>query len=197
VKRYTRAELVAFLRRVDALLTTPERLDVVGGAAAILRYGVDIPTKDIDTWNNVSKTLMRAVEIVDEMGKGVPLGPAGIAEIPNEAEDRFVIVPIGLKHLIVRVPNRYDLALSKTIRGYENDLQVIKAMHEVRPFKLDTLIKRFETEMEGTTLDGKLMSMVTKDPRSMRFNVVLLVERLFGYAEGSKLSTKWGLDKSG
>lgn len=196
MKRYSRAELVAFLRSVDALLTGPERLEVVGGAAAILRYGVDIPTKDIDTWNNVSKPLRKAVEIVEQMGKGVPLGPAGVAEIPNDAEDRFVTVSIGLKKLVVRVPNRYDLALSKTVRGYDNDLQVIEAMHKVRPFKLDTLIKRFETEMEGTTLDGKLMSMVSKDPRSMRFNVALLVERLFGRAEGVKLSAKWNLDKS-
>lgn len=49
MKRYSRAELVTFLRRVEALLTTPEVLEVIGGAAAVLKYGARAPTKDIDT----------------------------------------------------------------------------------------------------------------------------------------------------
>lgn len=36
----------------------------------------------------------------------------GVAEIPNDAELRFKTVSIGLKKLVVRVPDRYDLALS-------------------------------------------------------------------------------------
>jgi hypothetical protein len=38
VKRYSRAELVAFLRRLDALLTERAVIEVVGGAAAALKY---------------------------------------------------------------------------------------------------------------------------------------------------------------
>jgi len=82
------------------------------------------------------------------------------------------------------VPDRYDLALSKTVRGYDNDLQVIKEMHERKPFSLDRLVSLFETEMDG---------MVTKDNRAMRLNVAVLVATLFGDDEGEKVALRWGV----
>jgi hypothetical protein len=184
VKRYSRAELVAFLRRLDALLTKQEVLEVVGGAAAVLKYGARAPTRDIDTWNRVPKAVQDAAAAVAAMGQGVPLARAGVAEIPNDAELRFKTVSIGLKKLIVRVPDRYDLALSKTIRGYDNDLQVIKEMHEKKPFSLDRLVSLFETEMDG---------MVTKDKGALRLNVAVLVATLFGDEEGEKVAMRWGV----
>ena len=45
MKRYSRAEIVAFLRRLDALLATQEVLEIVGGAAAILKYGARAPSQ--------------------------------------------------------------------------------------------------------------------------------------------------------
>jgi hypothetical protein len=158
VKRYSRAELVAFLRRLDALLTERALLEVVGGAAAVLKYGARSSTKDIDTWNRIPKAVRAAAAAVAAMGHGVPLAPAGVAEIPNDAERRFKTVSIGLKKLVVRVPDRYDLAPSKTIRGYDNDLQVIKEMHAKKPFSLDRLVSLFETELDG---------MVTKNKRAL------------------------------
>jgi Nucleotidyltransferase of unknown function (DUF6036) len=184
VKRYSRAELVAFLRRLDALLTEPEVLEIVGGAAAVLKYGARAPTKDIDTWNRVPKAVQDAADAIAATGQGVPLAPAGVAEIPNDAELRFKTVSIGLKKLVVRVPDRYDLALSKTIRGYDNDLQVIREMHERKPFALDRLVTIFETEMDG---------MVTTDKRSLRLNVAVLVATLFGDQEGEKVALRWGV----
>jgi hypothetical protein len=184
VKRYSRAELVAFLRRLAVLLAKREVLEVVGGAAAVLKYGARAPTKDIDTWNRVPKAVQDAADAVAAMGQGVPLAPAGVAEIPNDAELRFKTVSIGLKKLVVRVPDRYDLALSKTVRGYDNDLQVIKEMHEKKPFSLDRLVSLFETEMDG---------MVTKDKRAMRLNVAVLVATLFGDDEGEKVAMRWGV----
>lgn len=184
MKRYSRAELVAFLRRVDARLTTPEVLEVIGGAAAVLKYGASAPTKDIDTWNRVPKAVQDAADAVGAMGQGVPLAPAGVAEIPNDAELRFKTVSIGLKKLVVRVPDRYDLALSKTIRGYDNDLQVIREMHEKKPFSLKRLVALFETEMDGA---------VTKDKRALRLNVAVLVATLFGDAEGEEVALRWGV----
>ena len=119
------------------------------------------------------------------MGQGVPLAPAGaINEIPNDAELRFKTVSVGLKKLVVRVPDRYDLALSKTIRGYDNDLQVIKEMHEKKAFSLKRLVALFETEMDGA---------VTKDKRALRLNVAVLVATLFGDAEGEEVALRWGV----
>ena len=44
-----------------------------------------------------------------------------MADLPYEAEDRFRTVALGLAKLEVMVPDRYDLALSKTVRGYAHD----------------------------------------------------------------------------
>ena len=184
MKRYSRAELVAFLRHIDSLLTERAVLDVIGGAAAVLKYGARAPTKDIDTWNRVPKAVRAAAAAVAAIGHGVPLAPAGVAEIPNDAELRFKTVSIGLKKLVVRVPDRYDLALSKAIRGYDNDLQVIREMHQKKPFSLDRLVSLFETELDG---------MVTKDKRSLRLNVAVLVATLYGDAAGEKAALRWGV----
>jgi hypothetical protein len=93
-------------------------------------------------------------------------------------------VSIGLKKLVVHVPDRYDLALSKTIRGYDNDLQVIKEMHEKKPFSLKRPVALFETEMDGA---------VTKDRLAPRLNVAVLVATLFGDEEGEKVALRWGV----
>jgi hypothetical protein len=85
---------------------------------------------------------------------------------------------------VVRVPDRFDLALSKSIRGYDNDLRVIKEMHDRRPFSLGRLVTLFETELDG---------MVTKDKRALRLNVAVLVATLFGDAEGEKVAIRWGV----
>ena len=131
------------------------------------------------------KAVQDAADAVGAMGQGVPLAPAGVAEIPNDAELRFKTVSIGLKKLVVRVPDRYDLALSKTIRGYDNDLQVIKEMHEKKPFSLKRLVALFETEVDG---------MVTKDKRALRLNVAVLVATLLlGDAEGERVALRWGV----
>jgi hypothetical protein len=157
-------------------------LEIVGGAAAVLKYGASAPTKDIDTWNRVPRAVQDAADAVTAMGQGVLLAPAGVAEIPSNAELRFKTVSIGLKKLIVRVPDRYDLALSKTIRGYDNDLQVIQQMHEQRSFSLKRLVALFESEMDG---------LVTKDRRALRLNVAVLVATLFGDEEGEKAALRW------
>jgi len=52
---------------------------VIGGAAAVLKYGASAPTKDIDTWNRVPKAVQDAADAVGAMGQGVPLAPAGVA----------------------------------------------------------------------------------------------------------------------
>jgi len=183
VKRYSRAELVAFLRRLDVLLSQQEAIEVVGGAAAVLKYGARAPTKDIDTWSRLPKAVQDAAEALEAAGQGVPLGPAGVVEIPNDAELRFKTVSIGLKKLVVRVPDRYIWRCRRRSEA-TNDLQVIQEMHETKPFSLQRLISLFETEMDG---------MVTKDKRALRLNVAVLVATLFGDQEGEKVAVRWGV----
>ncbi|HVR02613.1 MAG TPA: DUF6036 family nucleotidyltransferase [Polyangia bacterium] len=75
-----------------------------------------------------------ALEILNQGDEFVPIGSAGVADLPYEAEGRFRPAPLGLKKLEVLVPERYDLALSKTVRGYAHDFEAIEEMHKSRRF---------------------------------------------------------------
>jgi hypothetical protein len=84
----------------------------------------------------------------------------------------------------VEVPDRYDLALSKTIRGYKNDLETIGEMYARRPFAMKKLVERFESELDG---------MAAIDKQKLRLNVALLVATLFGKKAGTKVAERWGV----
>jgi hypothetical protein len=127
VRKYSKAELVAFLRKVDGRLQERATFTVIGGAAAVLAYGATKPTGDIDTWGSVPGSVEKAaLEILNQGGEFVPIGSAGVADLPYESEDRFRPAPLKLKRLKVLVPDRYDLALSKTVRGYAHDFEAIE-----------------------------------------------------------------------
>jgi hypothetical protein len=102
---------------------------------------------------------------------------AAVADAPFNFEDRIERAgELGLKNLEIYVPERHDLALMKTIRGYEHDLELIAELHAKHPFDLQTLKMRMRDEM----------SHVVTDPRRLRLNFILVVDRLFG-AESAKL----------
>jgi hypothetical protein len=185
VRKYSKAELVAFLRRLDERLEKSATFTVIGGAAAVLAYGATKPTGDIDTWGAVPGSVEKAaLEILNQGGDFVPIGSAGVADLPYEAEDRFRPAPLKLKKLKVLVPDRYDLALSKTVRGYAHDFEAIEEMHENRPFSLKKLVKRFEQELDG---------IANTDKRKLRLNVAVLVALLFGNKAGEKVAAQWGV----
>jgi hypothetical protein len=50
VRKYSKAELLAFLRKLDQRLEEPATFTVIGGAAAVLAYGAKKPTGDIACW---------------------------------------------------------------------------------------------------------------------------------------------------
>ena len=103
-------------------------------------------------------------------GLGIPVGPAGVADAPNEFEDRLVILDVpGLRKLRVMVPERHDLVLMKTLRGYENDLEAAVEIHARHGLDFETLMGRYIGEMDH----------VTGDRRVHDLNLLALVERLF------------------
>ena len=80
------------------------------------------------------------------------------------------VTDLGLIRLTVVVPERHDLALMKTIRGYQHDVEVIERIHRRQHLSLETLRSRFVSEM----------GHVVSDPRIVRLNLYQVVERLFG-----------------
>lgn len=75
----------------------------------------------------------------------------------------------NLDRLRVFVPEKHDLVLMKTLRGYEHDLQAIAEIHAFSPLDLEILVGRWEQEMQAAI----------GDPARLRTNFLALVERLF------------------
>jgi hypothetical protein len=179
-RKYTRLELVRFVRAMDAVIDEPTDLLVIGGAAATLKYGAQGTTKDIDTWNNVPAAVLKAAEQArTATGLLVPIEKAAVADGPYHYEDRIRSVSMKLKRLRIFVPERHDLVLMKVVRGNRHDDDVITEIHARHPLKLETLVERFETEM----------CHVMKDEKILRLQFRVLVEVLFGLEAGKGVAT--------
>lgn len=176
-RKYTREELVRFVRSLDLFIDEPTNLFVIGGAAAALEYGATGSTKDIDTWTNVPRAVVKAAaEAREATGLAVPIEKAAVTDGPYHYEDRIRRAAMRLKKLRILVPERHDLALMKVVRGDRHDEDMIAEIHAHRPLEMETLLERFEEEM----------GHVTKDERILRSQFRALVSRLFG-PEAAKL----------
>ncbi len=125
---------------------------IIGGAAIALEYANRHLTRDLDTSTSIQGALLDAVERArkaiqaeDDLDEAPPVGAAGVFDAPEGYEERCRLVRIaGVRHLRVHVPERHDLALMKAARGDERDLAALAAMHRRKPFRLKTLISRYD-----------------------------------------------------
>jgi hypothetical protein len=183
--RFDRRQLIAFLRALDRHLSRRADVLVIGGAAAAVAYDSGTRTADIDLYRGISADITRAADAARrETGLAIAVSAAPVADLPYEYEDR-VRPARGLRllKLTVSFPDKYDLALAKAVRGYQHDIDAIAGIHRRHRLARTTLIARFEAEM----------SQAVGDPRRIRFNVVMIVARLYGVAEGRRLAERWGL----
>jgi hypothetical protein len=170
VRYYVRAEIERFLRAVDLALKRRATVIIIGGGAAALKYRIDDPTTDIDTFNALGADLKRAIRAAREAtGLAMPFEQSGVADGPYDFEDRLLRAMPRLVRLTVLVPERHDLALMKTVRGDQADLAKLQAIHDRMPFDLSVLLRRYEEEMGHVVID----------PRRLRGNFLALVESLF------------------
>ena len=170
MRYYVRAEIERFLRAVDLALKRPATIVVIGGGAAALKYRIDDPTTDIDTFNALGADLRRAIAAARKAtGLAMPFEQSGVADGPYNFEDRLLRAMPRLDRLNVFVPERHDLALMKTLRGDQADFAKLQAIHARKPFDLSVLLRRYEAEMGHVVID----------PRRLRGNFLALVESLF------------------
>jgi hypothetical protein len=170
VRYYVRVEIERFLRAVDLALERPAVVVIIGGGAAALKYRIDDPTTDIDTFNALGADLRRAIDAARRAtGLAMPFERSGVADGPYDFEDRLLRAMPRLARLTVLVPERHDLALMKAVRGDQADFAKLQAIHERKPFDLSVLLRRYEEEMGHVVID----------PRRLRGNFLLLVESLF------------------
>lgn len=163
-------ELSAFITALDAAVSQPYDIVIIGGAAAALHYGVTQATRDIDTWTNIDAELARAAQSAREAtGLEVPLRRSGIADGPYFLEDRLERILPALERLAVFVPERHDLALMKALRADEHDLAAMEELHAQAPMDAQLLLDRFKTEMSHTIIE----------PMRRRDLFLAMMERLF------------------
>jgi hypothetical protein len=189
VTRFDKAQLTAFLRAIDRNLTQKVKVVMVGGAAAAVAYDANVKTADVDIFNVIGgfpEALGAAATAArQETGLGISVGAAAVVDLPYNYEARLKpIRGLQLKKLKIVVPDKYDLALSKTMRGYPHDIEAVESISDHHHLAQRVFVGRFETE---------LMKEAVADPRKIALNVVMVVARLYGFDEGRKLAERWGV----
>lgn len=167
-------ELRRFLAAVDASLSGPARMILVGGCALAIGYEVGSGTRDIDTWQTDLGGLRAAIARArDVTGLDIPVGSAAAGDVPYDYESRLRRVMADLRHLEVYVLEKHDLALSKILRCDERDLMALEDLHRLQKLDEETLVARYMGEMDHAI----------GDPARIDLNLVVAVERLFGEIE--------------
>ncbi|HUG55226.1 MAG TPA: DUF6036 family nucleotidyltransferase [Vicinamibacteria bacterium] len=176
---------MAFLRAIDRNLGKPAVVMVIGGAAAAVAYHSDTRTADIDVFRGMTADLAAAAhEARRETGLAIAVSAAPVADLPYNYEER--VRPgrgLSLRRLAALFPDKYDLVLSKAVRGYQHDVDAIEGIHRRHRLSLKTLVERFEGEM----------SQAIGDPRRIRLNMVMVAARLYGDAQARSLAERWGV----
>ena len=172
MRRFEAKELRRFLQAVDDQLSEPHTLLIIGGSAALLAYGVQRVTKDIDTWDDTYRAITSSLDAARvATGLFIPIECPGVHDGPYHFESRLQRVPFeGLQYLTLKVPEKHDLVLMKMVRGEEGDLQVAEEIHAAHGLKLDILTGRYIEEMRH----------VIGQPERLDMNFLALVERLYG-----------------
>jgi hypothetical protein len=172
VKRYTESEIIAFLEAIDQNLKKPAELIIIGGTAASLAYGFKNPTQDIDTANEVSESLKKAIaSAVKKTGYNIPVSKAAVYDGPYHHEDRWIeFEPSRFKKLIVKVPDPVDLILMKSLRLEAHDLAAIKAIVTSQKISAELIVSRYIAEMSGAI----------KATSDLDFNIQALIEECYG-----------------
>ncbi|MBX7115941.1 MAG: hypothetical protein K1X64_16550 [Myxococcaceae bacterium] len=183
---YSQNAFKEFLRRIDAELTAPTTIVVIGGAALSLAYLPNYATADLDLWGRGEAAFHEAAARVarSDSDLRIPYDVVTIATPPIDFEDRLIRLSLGFARLTVVVPEPHDWALLKTSRAEAHDLDALYALHQVRPFDLETLCDRYHEAR--TQVVGSLSTY--------QLNFLALIGRLFGDAAADALEASGRLE---
>lgn len=82
MKHFAGAEIVRFLKAIDFHLKAPYRMEMIGGAVALLCFKVKRETLDIDTTHSVSKIAPACAAAQSDTGLGIEVQTVSIDEAP-------------------------------------------------------------------------------------------------------------------
>lgn len=162
-----RDEIIRFLEAVDAELVDRveegERLDLylIGRAAVILRYGLNVGTKDVDIVHfHGSRLELAAVEL---FGRGTAnagrLGfylepvPQGLPPIPGTYLSRSEPIPGRWRVLRPMRPDPHDLAVTKLKRFHAKDREDLQVICDSGDLDADRLKRGLESAFAWSDKD--------------------------------------------
>ena len=156
--RFVPSELRLFLDAVDSFLTESVDMIIIGGSALTLGYGVETATSDVDTFETDLNKINPAIEAArQKTGLNIPVDANTVADIPYNYRERVQRVLPELENLVVLVPDRYDLALSKLVRATEHDFAGIEELHAAHPLDIEILVSRYLDEMNQAVTDLRVL----------------------------------------
>lgn len=182
MNRFVSKEIRTFLRAVDRHLVRSFTVEIIGGAAGALVFGVEGDTEDIDTITSVARIEDDLQVARLETGLDIPVAVAGVWDGPYGYRKRRKRVKIrGVKRLRIYVPDKYDWALMKIVRLKDKDALHIREASEKVGFKASTFLRRFTSDMTHFVL-GR--------PQDLVWNFIVMMSELFGEEEALRMRHK-------
>lgn len=145
----------SFLSDLDALLDQPADLHCIGGFAISQYYGFARETADLDVLSVAPHAMRTTIAAAAGQGSAlhrkhrVFIDQVGVANFPDTYESRLQRAWPIWPNLRLWIPEPHDLALTKLERSNERDIRDVMFLAQAGLINRDTLIKRFESEMES------------------------------------------------
>lgn len=144
-----------FLEAVDTQLETPVTLHCIGGFAVEAVHKPLRKTGDLDyILIRPRSTFPTLEEIAGQQSKLARKHKlyleqvVGLANYPEDYEERLRELDLGLTMLHLFVLDPYDLVLSKLTRNIDKDREDVKAIAQQHSLSFSVISKRYEKEMQ-------------------------------------------------
>jgi len=161
----------AFLTELDGLMRGRIELHCIGGFAVVVGYGSPRATKDLDyrtviPYNRINE-LQELAGPASALAKKhkVHVQRPGVEDMPEDYQERLTdYFSDNFRNIRLRIPDAYDLCLSKLSRNAERDREDVR--HLARTQKLTAAILRSRYEEE---LRPRLIGPVERHDHTLRF----------------------------
>jgi hypothetical protein len=147
---------IEFVHDIDRGLTAPIQLHCLGGFVLSVLYGMPRPTDDLDYISIVPQNACN--ELQDLAGFGSRLckkhkvflqHAGGVADFPENYEDRLAELDLGLSKLSLQALDPYDLLLAKLTRNSAKDREDVHFLAVKPELRFDIFVQRYESEMKA------------------------------------------------
>ncbi|USN47490.1 MAG: hypothetical protein H6626_15150 [Pseudobdellovibrionaceae bacterium] len=168
-----RDQMIKFFNALDDLLEQEYSLTLIGGSAMVIGYASERMTSDCDPWGRAEKEIQSKWALAQK-ASGVKISldsQTGVAQLPENFEDRLEEADLKLKKLTIKYPEKHDLALSKVTRLLGNDLDDIEWLHKNHELDITILKEIYHNELRPIYIGN---------PKNLDLNFLDVIESLYG-----------------